>query len=71
MQGEQLLLTCEPLLPKYIIEMIAKRLQGSVFDNKDGRAYRIMRVRVAGRKIYGTCQELRETVPYIFTSVEE
>lgn len=68
-KGELLLVTCAPAMPDYIVEDVAQGLHGSFFTAPDGRYLQVVAVRIAGRKIYGTCQEMYEAAPYMFAPV--
>ncbi len=68
-KGEKLLVTCAPIMPSYMIEDVAETLQGSFFNDADGRYLQVVAVRIDGRKVYGQCQEMYEAAPFMFAPV--
>src|SRR6266516_7801215 len=59
-KGEKLLVTCAPIMPRYLIEEVAESLHGAFFNDSDGRYLQVMAVRIDGHKVYGKCQEMYE-----------
>jgi hypothetical protein len=61
-KNEWLLLTCSPLLGKTTKEIVAASLIMKIIE-VEGHLYRILSVRIARNKIYGSGIEVRELAP--------